>query len=46
MVEFGCKGIGKYVFNLISIADYFKLFNLLEYVGGEDFKVNEVYLNG
>eukprot|EP00105_Crassostrea_gigas_P021188 XP_011440249.1 PREDICTED: uncharacterized protein LOC105337293 isoform X2 [Crassostrea gigas] len=44
--EFGCKGTGKHVFNLTSIADHSKLLNLPEYAGGEDLKVNEVHLNG
>lgn len=44
--EFDCKGTGKHVFNLTSIADHPKLLNLPEYVGGEDLKVNEVHLNG
>lgn len=44
--EFDCKGSGKHVFNLTSIADHSKLLNLPEYVGGEDLKVNEVHLNG
>lgn len=44
--EFDCKGTGKHVFNLTSIADHSKLLNLPEYAGGEDLKVNEVHLNG
>ncbi|XP_065933861.1 uncharacterized protein [Magallana gigas] len=44
--EFDCKGSGKHVFNLTSIADHPNLLNLPEYVGGEDLKVNEVHLNG
>ncbi|XP_052717810.1 uncharacterized protein LOC128189997 isoform X2 [Crassostrea angulata] len=44
--EFDCKGSGKHVFNLTSIADHPKLLNLPEYVGGEDLEVNEVHLNG